>query len=651
MIAHNAAQPHPLDPLTGDELREVTRTLIETGLLTASGRVAYAGLDEPTRSELEAEIRPERRARVVLHETTRVEDRDVLVSVTGAKVLSERILDAATEGQSPVLDEEYELAERVLAEDHRWVTALARRGLRPDQVRAAALSAGVFEDPAEEGRRILRALAFQQRHPDDHAWAHPVDGLVAFVDIVARQVTEVLDEGAVDVPGGDDGNYHLREEPPRGSQRPLLITQPEGPSFTLAGRRLQWENWDLRLGFDAREGLILHQVGFHDEGRLRPVLHRASISEMVVPYGDPSPVRSWQNYFDTGEYLVGRYANSLELGCDCLGEITYLDAVVADAQGEPKVIKNAICLHEEDHGVLWKHSDPWALSSETRRNRRMVVSFFTTVGNYDYGFYFYLYLDGTFAFEAKATGIVFTSAVRDPDCRHTAQIAPGLGAPFHQHLFCARLHMAVDGPTNRVEEVEAVRMPVGPDNPRGNAFTRSRTPLTRESEAQRFADTSTGRTWHVVNPNSLNRVGEPVAYALHPEGQPTLLADPSSSIARRAAFATRHLWVTRAAPGEKYAAGDFVNRHPGGAGLPAYVAADRDIDGQDIVVWHTFGLTHFPRTEDWPVMPVDHTGFTLRPAGFFDSNPTLDVPPGRGRHAAEDQSSEENSCGCPVAER
>jgi primary-amine oxidase len=263
----------------------------------------------------------------------------------------------------------------------------------------------------------------------------------------------------------------------------------------------------------------------------------------------------------------------------------------------------------------------------------MVLSFFTTIGNYDYGFYWYLYLDGTIEFEAKATGVVFTAAYTGDD-RFRAEIAPGLGAPFHQHLFCARLDMAVDGLTNRVEEVDAVRVPIGPDNPRGNAFTLRHTPLTTESQARREADNSVDRSWHITNPESLNHLGRPVGYALLPEGKPTLLADPGSSVAARATFATKHLWVTRSDPAERYPAGDFVNQHPGGAGLPAFTAADRDIDGQPLVVWHTFGLTHAPRPEDWPIMPVDHTGFKLKPFGFFDRNPTLDVPPNPGGHSA-----------------
>ena len=63
---------------------------------------------------------------------------------------------------------------------------------------------------------------------------------------------------------------------------------------------------------------------------------------------------------------------------------------------------------------------------------------------------------------------------------------------------------------------------------------------------------------------------------------------------------------------------------------------DRNIDGEDIVVWHTFGLTHFPRPEDWPVMPVDYAGFKLKPVGFFDRNPALNVPAAPRAHCCED---------------
>ncbi|MDJ0347912.1 primary-amine oxidase [Cryobacterium sp. PH29-G1] len=621
---------------TADELHKVRTILTEAGLFGNSIRVAYLGLLDPPRGA--AGDTADRRFRVFLHDVSGAAPTDVTVSVTRSVVESSVTLDTALTGELPVLEEEFGAVEELLTTDARWLAALAARGIDVANVRVAPLSAGVFEYPNEKGHRILRGLAFVQNFPEDSAWAHPIDGLVAYIDVVARTVEQVLDFGVVPVPA-EHGNYTdpTLTGPMRETLKPISITQPEGVSFTVTGgNHIEWENWSLDVGFDVREGVVLHNIGFRDGEKTRSIIRRASIAEMVVPYGDPAPVRSWQNYFDTGEYLVGQYANSLELGCDCLGEITYLSPVVTDGFGNPREIRNGICMHEEDWSILAKHSDLWSGIEYTRRNRRFVISFFTTVGNYDYGFYWYLYLDGTIEFEAKATGVVFTSAYAGKGYPYASEIAPGLGAPFHQHLFSARLDMALDGDTNRVEEEDVVRVPMGPGNERGNAFTRQRTLLATEAEGVRQADTSIGRTWHVSNPNSLNRLGEPVAYKLHPQGLPMLLADPESSVAQRAAFATKGLWVTRFAEDERYPTGDFVNQHSGGAGLPAFIAANRDIDGEDIVLWHTFGLTHFPRVEDWPIMPVDTVGFKLRPDGFFDRSPVLDVPasvpPASGGH-------------------
>jgi primary-amine oxidase len=631
---------------TSEEIIAVREILAEAGLWRETTRIAYLGLVDPPRGTA-PDAPADRRFRAFLHDAAGARPHDVTVSVTRGEVDNDVELDTAVTGELPVLEEEFEAVEEILNADERWLKALADRNLDVAKVRVAPLSAGVFEYPEEKGRRILRGLAFVQEFAEDLPWAHPVDGLVAYIDIVNRSVDQVLDFGAVPIPT-EHGNFTDPEltGPMRTSQKPIEITQPEGPSFTMTdGNHVEWERWSLDAGFDVREGLVLHNIAFDDaasgsaggssarrgEVRRRRILDRASIAEMVVPYGDPSPVRSWQNYFDTGEYLVGQYANSLELGCDCLGEITYLSPVVSDAFGNPRTIRNGICMHEEDWSILSKHSDLWAGVNYVRRNRRLVISFFTTIGNYDYGFYWYLYLDGTIEFEAKATGVVFTSAHPGKGYEYASELAPGLGAPFHQHLFSARLDFALDGGPNRVEEEDAVRVPLGPGNERGNAFTRRRTVIRRESEAARRADMAAGRTWIVSNPQSLNRLGEPVGYKLHPQGQPMLLADPSSSVAGRAAFATKDLWVTRYDEAERYPTGDFVNQHAGGAGLPAYQAQDRDLDGTDLVVWHTFGLTHFPRPEDWPIMPVDHVGFRLRPEGFFDRSPVLDVPPSAPR--------------------
>lgn len=648
MTVTNDVDVAPLALASSAEITSVREILQAAGLLGESARIAYLGLLDPPRGQQD-DSPVNRRYRVFLHDVSGGVPKDAVVSVTSGTVESAVELDTAVTGELPVLEEEFAVVEEILATHPEWLKALEVRKLDVAKVRVAPLSAGVFDYPEEKGRRILRGLAFVQDFPEDSAWAHPVDGLVAYVDVTNKTVDAVLDFGAIPVPA-EHGNYTDPglTGPLRETQKPISITQPEGPSFTLTGgNHIEWEKWSLDVGFDAREGVVLHNVAFNDGGRKRSIINRASIAEMVVPYGDPSPVRSWQNYFDTGEYQVGQYANSLELGCDCLGEITYLSPVISDAFGKPREIRNGICMHEEDWSILSKHSDLWTGIDYTRRNRRMVISFFTTIGNYDYGFYWYLYLDGTIEFEAKATGIVFTSAYPGKGYPYASELAPGLGAPYHQHLFGARLDMAVDGLVNRVEEEDVVRVPMGVGNERGNAFTRKRTVLAKESQAVREADMRSGRTWVISNPTSLNRLGEPVAYKLHPQGQPMLLADPESSVAQRATFATKDLWVTQFAQEERYPTGDFVNQHAGGAGLPSFIAADRDLDGQDIVLWHTFGLTHFPRVEDWPIMPVDTVGFKLRPEGFFDRSPVLDVPassPAGATHCGGDDGDDHCRC-------
>jgi primary-amine oxidase len=628
-VSRHAPATHPLDPLSADELRAAREVLAAAGKLSERTRLALVVPEEPAKEQVLAAERDgepvDRRALLVVLDTSDGCAHEAVVSLDRRELVAWREVPTGRHpyGQPPITNGEFEAVDEIVKLDPRWRRAMADRGVTDlSLVFVTPLSAGQFGFPEEAGRRLLRSLAFVRHHPEDSPWAHPVDGLVAYVDLIARRVVEVVDTGVVPVPK-ECGNFAPRDQGPGPlALAPLEIRQPEGPGFTVAGNQVSWANWRLRLSFNAREGLVLHQVRVVDGGRERPVLYRASIAELVVPYADPSPTRFWISYFDAGEYSLGRCVNSLMLGCDCLGEIRYLDVTLADDHGAPYVVRNAICLHEEDVGVLWKHTDEVTGTAGTQRSRRLVVSFFATVGNYDYGFFWYLYLDGTIRMEVKLTGVLFTGAV-PPGAGHdhATEVAPGLVGAYHQHLFCARLDMTVDGTANTVSEVEVERVPTGDGNPYGNAFRRRATVLASESKASRMADPSVGRAWVVENPGSRNRLGQPSGYMLVPRPGPALLAQPGSAVAARAAFATRHLWVTRYDPAERYPAGDYPNQHAGGAGLPEWTAADRPLEGQDVVLWHTFGSTHLPRTEDWPVMPVESTGFTLRPVGFFDRNP------------------------------
>ena len=567
---------HPLDPLTADEVARAWSLARAQDGLGPRVRVISIALAEPPREALRepaaASHPAERAALVVLIDRDVSKTYEAVVSLTQRRVSSW----AHVPGVQPaiVLDEFVECEAAVRA-DPGWQAAMRRRGVTDFSLAMVdAWSAGNFGIEDEKGRRLSRTLTWVRRSPTDNGYARPVANLVAIVDLDEMKVIAIEDLGVVPLPP-EDANYSPDVAGSRPDLRPLEIRQPEGPSFALEGHELSWQKWRMRLGFTPREGLVLHRVSYRDQGRDRPILHRAAVVEMVVPYGDPRHTYFHRNAFDVGEFGIGTLANSLVNGCDCLGEIRYLDAVVNDSRGGAVTLQNAICIHEEDYGILWKHFDWRTGYAEVRRSRRLVVSFIATVGNYEYGFYWYFYQDGTIQLEVKLTGIVSNGAVmpgETPPCGEL--VAPQVYAPIHQHFFNVRLDMTVDGPLNSVHEVNTVADPPGPENPHGNAFRAEATLLRSEAAAQRTVDPLRGRFWTIVNPAVRNRLGQPVGYKLAPGENVLPFAGPEAAVTKRATFMTKHLWVTPYDPGERYAAGDYPNQHPGGAGLPAYVEDD-----------------------------------------------------------------------------
>ena len=255
--------------------------------------------------------------------------------------------------------------------------------------------------------------------------------------------------------------------------------------------------------------------------------HRLSFAEMVVPYRDASPDHYRRTAFDIGEWGLGFMTTSLTLGCDCLGEITYLDAVVHDSTGEPVTIANAICVHEEDSGVLWKHVDERA-GAEVRRARRLVVSFHVTVANYEYLVYWRFYQDGGIECEVRATGIMVTSHIAAPGSRpaNGTVVDHGIYAPFHQHFIVARLDLDVDGTANTVYATESRPAPPGPDDPYALGLTVESTPLRTEAEGRQDYDWAVQRGWKIANDNVANGLGTPVGYKLIPVGDVPAAARP-----------------------------------------------------------------------------------------------------------------------------
>jgi primary-amine oxidase len=620
------ALPHPLDPLSAAEIERAWQIVQAERALGPRLRAIFVMLHEPAKKVALAH-RPgdpvERAAFVVLIDSGAGTTYEAVVSLSEGRVVSWEHVPGV---QPAIVLDEFVDCEAAVRADPRWQEAMRRRGVTDLSLAMVdAWSAGNFGFPEDEGRRLVRALTWVRRDPADNGYARPVANLLTVVDLNEMKVLRVEDGGVIPLPP-EDANYSPEAAGVRAGLKPIEIRQPEGPSFELAGRELRWQKWRMRIGFTPREGLVLHTVRYEDQGRERPILYRASVSDMVVPYGDPRPTYFHRNAFDVGEYGIGTLANALQNGCDCLGEIRYLDAVVNDGRGRAVTLPNAVCIHEEDAGILWKHFD-WRLgTAEVRRSRRLVVSSISTVGNYEYGFYWYFYQDGTIQLEVKLTGVISNGAERPGERPRWGElVAPGVYGPIHQHFFNARLDMMVDGLDNSVYEVNTLADP-GPDNPHHNAFHTEATLLASEARAQRVVDPLGGRFWKIVNPSVRNRLGEPVGYKLMPGENVLPFAGPEAAVTRRAGFMTKHLWVTRYDPRERYAAGEYPNQHSGGAGLPSYVQDDAPLERTDVVVWYTFGSHHVVRPEDWPVMPVVTIGFMLKPVGFFDRNPGLDVP-------------------------
>lgn len=619
---------NPFEPLSSAEIEKAVATF-RNARPEEPAYFSSSGLVEPAKERVKA---GESGARVV--RLMGVDDQAdggfmADVDVTAGAVVEVQRLGPAAQG--PYGFAELGLAVKLTRADEEWLAAVRKRGIpcatedELDLIQIDPWPAGGYAiDAIPKGHRAVRCIAFLREDATDNGYARPIHGLIAHVGLTAGQVVHVEDSGVVPLPP-DSGRFDAAHQAhTRDDLKDLEITQQDGPSFTVDGYEVNWQGWSFSVSMHPVHGLVLHRLSLQD----RPVLYRAALSEMIVPYGDSDPMHSWKHVLDASEFNMGMLVNSLKLGCDCLGEIFYFDVHQVTWNGKVRTIENAICMHEEDYGIQWKHYDSQSQTSEVRRSRRLVVSSIFTIGNYDYGFYWYLYLDGTIQVEVKLTGIVGVSAVT-PDTLNAEQsplIGRGLASPVHQHVFCFRLDWELDGGENSLFENEIEVMPVGDNNPDGTQFRSISRHLTDERSAQRNIAPQLSRYWKVSNPESLNGLGNPVAYKLLPGASPPLFAAAESRVGQRGAFGKRHLWATPYAEGEQSAAGPFTVMHNGEGGLVELTANNRDIAQCDLVMWHTVALTHVPRPEDWPVMPVEYTGFHLIPVGFFDRNPTLDLP-------------------------
>ncbi len=502
---------------------------------------------------------------------------------------------------------------------------------------------------------------YYRPHVDDSQYTFPLD----FTPIFNADTQEIVH---IDVPSvrrsvnqAPPNNYHPAAIEAEGGYRkdlkPINITQPEGVSFKVDGRIIEWQNWKVHVGFNYREGIVLNNITYNDKGNERGVFYRLSLAEMVVPYGNPEHPHQRKHAFDLGEYGGGYMTNSLALGCDCKGAIHYMDANFVNRAGSSQTIKNAICIHEEDAGILFKHTDFRDDSVIVTRGRKLLISHVFTAANYEYCVYWTFHQDGTVQLEIKLTGILNTYAMNPGEDIHGwgTEVYPGVNAHNHQHLFCLRIDPNIDGPNNTIFQVDAKAAAgeVGSEeNKHGNAFYAHKTKYTTPTEAMADYDGSSSRTWEMANTNKVNPYShKPVSYKLVSREVPTLLPKEGGLVWKRAGFARHAIHVTKCKKppmnyfpiltntsllsidqdDQLHPAGRHVPQtsgHPS-LGLPEWIAShpNENIENTDVVLWHTFGITHFPSPEDYPIMPAEPMTLLLRPRNFFLKNPALDVPP------------------------
>lgn len=535
--------------------------------------------------------------------------------------------------QPPVLLQEYGMVDSIVRRDERWQTAMRKRGVTDfSKIQIDGWATGNTTVAGQEGARLMRALSYYKDSATNF-YGRPVEGLIAIVNMNTLRVVRVIDSDILPIPPPGQELDTARVGVLREPVKPLQHVQPEGVSYTVDGNEIRWQNWHFRFAFHPREGLVLYTVGYKDGDQVRPVLYRASLSEMVVPYGDRDSMWSWRAAFDVGEYGIGRLSGALEPLTDAPDNAQFFNAVFADDNGAAYTLERAVGIYERDGGLLWKHAEMYTATNESRRARELVLYFITTVGNYDYGLSYIFKQDGSLEVSAVLTGIMLPKGVRNTVVDTSAHelenghlVAPQVVAPNHQHFLNFRLDLDIDGTNNSAVEVDAWAQPGGTaENPDRNSFVMDETVFRFEREARRSMSLERSRKWKVVNPNRRTALGYNPGYMLIAGENSVPYFMPEHQARKRAGFVNNHVWVTAFRPGEMYAAGDYPNQSTGGDGLPKWTDNNETIVNSDIVLWYTMGITHLPRPEEWPVMPVHAAGFKLVPAGFFTRNPGLDI--------------------------
>lgn len=626
--APSSSTSHPLDDLSVDELAVAVAVTKESSEWTPASRLVVVNRYEPPKAQvLTNPSAIGRHALVVLYDLATRKLSELRVDLANRRIADKKDIPNV---QPSIMLDEYEHLIQIVKSDPQWQQAMRRRGLNNfDEIAVDSWAPGLLSDSEKRaGVRILRGLSYFKGASSNY-YARPIEGVVAVVDMTNEKVIELIDDELVPIAAGKQEFSAEANKPLRKALEPLRTEMPNGRSFVVNGQQVNWQNWSFRFSFEPMKGLVLYQIGYEDQGRVRSIAYKISLSEMMVPYSAAPRTWSFRNAFDVGEYGIGRTAHSLDPLIDVPPYAAFFDANFANEGGELINKKRVVAIYERDGGLMWKHNDVYVGNSQGRRARQLVATFMTTVGNYDYGISYIFHQDGAIEIESQLTGVLLAkgSELEENPCLSecTQMVEKNIIAPPHQHFFAFRLDLDIDGTANTPYQMTVEALPPGAENPDGNAFKAINRPITNEAQAAGQIDMLLQRKWKVANTTVKNELGHPTGYKIMPGINSLPYLQENSSVRRRGGFINRHMWFTQYHDNEQSAAGDYPNQADEGKGLPEWTNGEA-LDNQDVVAWYVFGITHIPRPEEWPVMNVERGGFHLAPVNFFSRNPVLNLP-------------------------
>ena len=646
-----ALQPsvhHPLDALTPEEYWTIYNALQSQGKLAEKTVFSSVLLQEPPKSEVLA-WKPgmpiPRKADVVL--LTEGKSYAAVVDIAAGKLESYTELK---KDQAPVSETEMHGYDDVLKKDQRILDALKKRGITDLRlVTCYVTPAGHVDLPEQtEGRRIGWGGCTYSANAK-YGWDREIPGIFFVVDMNEKKITRFSDYGAVPM-SPTTSIYDAEGGQALPGTKPILVAQPDGPSFSIKDGEVIWQNWHFRFRLDPRVGPVVNLVSYQDGEKNRSVLYEGSLAEMYVPYQDPEETWNSHVFLDAGEYFTntgsGGIIKPLLAGVDCPTYATFFSGTFFHDNGTPYIRPQLACLFERVSGdPVWRHWDEDTYAVSGRPTRELVFRTIATVGNYDYLFDWRFEQDASITVGVGATGILEVKAVSDKraDEPQSASmvgkdsdgnkiefgqlIAPGISAVDHDHYFSYRLDLDVDGVNNSLMVDKLVPYEL-PKTSLGRHWIWAMKPemVKTEGDAKLNVSVEHPAMWMFTNESVKNSLGQSASFAIMPGETGISLLPPSEWPQKRAGWSEHNLWVTPYDPTERYASGVYLMGSKGEDSLPQWVKKNRDIMNTDIVAWYTVGFHHVPRPEDWPQMPIMWHTFSLAPFQFLNKNPTMDLP-------------------------